>query len=162
MRPAEDDAISSQPTSQETTETTRLVLELIHVGYGIRSTIAHAPLLADGPRNISPQAVRAAINLYLAGELSMSEIAASVGRSNAWASRAIDELIACGLAQRFQDPDDRRVFRVRLVPDAMIAVEQAYKWRGDAIGRALAGLNPSARASVRRFLARAVAELAAE
>ena len=162
MRLAEDELTPSQPTSQETTETTRLVLELIHIGYGIRSTIAHAPLPADGSRAASPQAVRAAINLYLSGELSMSEIAASVGRSNAWASRAIDELIELGLAQRFQDLDDRRVFRVRLVPEAITAVEQAYNWRGDAIGRALSGLNPSMRAGVRRFLARAIAELSAE
>jgi DNA-binding MarR family transcriptional regulator len=162
MRLAEEELSPSQPTSQEATETTRLVLELIHTGYGIRSTIAHAPLLAEGSRSPSPQAVRAAINLYLSGELSMSEIAASVGRSNAWASRAIDELIDLGLAQRFQDPDDRRVFRVRLVPEAVSRVEQAYNWRGDAIARALAGLNPSARAAVRRFLGRAIAELSAE
>jgi DNA-binding MarR family transcriptional regulator len=146
---------------EETVETTRLVLELIHVGYGVQSTIAHAPLLAEGRPPLSQQAVRAAINLYLGGELSMGEVAASASKSNAWASRVIDELIEAGVVERIPDTDDRRVIRVRLVPEAVQAVEQAYNWRGDAITRALSGLDADDRRAVRVFLARAIAELTA-
>jgi DNA-binding MarR family transcriptional regulator len=134
---------------EETVETTRLVLELIHVGYGVQSTIAHAPLLAEGRPPLSQQAVRAAINLYLGGELSMGEVAASASKSNAWASRVIDELIEAGVVERIPDTE------------AVQAVEQAYNWRGDAITRALSGLDADDRRAVRVFLARAIAELTA-
>jgi len=162
MKTAERERLAFQTAHPEAVEITRLVLELIHIGHGIRSTIAHAPLLADGANGLSQQAVRAAITIYLAGEPTMGEIASSVGRSNAWASRAVDELIAAGIAERLPDASDRRVTRVRLAPAAVDAVEQAYRWRGDAIARALSELDATSRAAVRSFLARAVAELSAE
>jgi DNA-binding MarR family transcriptional regulator len=162
MSVADEEANAFGTLDRETAETTRLVLELIHVGYGVQSTIAHAPLLAAGRPPLSQQAVRAAINLYLGGELSMGEVAASASKSNAWASRVIDELIEAGIVERVPDADDRRVIRVRLVPEAIRPVEEAYNWRGDAIGRALAGLDETDRRIVREFLARAIAELTGE
>lgn len=140
---------------------TRLVLELIHVGYGVESTIAHAPLTPAGTP-LSQQAVRAAINLYLGGELSMSEVAASAKRSNAWASRVVEELTGAGVVERIPDVGDRRVIRVRLADRAVSMVEEAYNWRGDAIARALATLDDDARAAVREFLSRAIVELSGE
>jgi DNA-binding MarR family transcriptional regulator len=159
MNAAPQDTATSQALDPETREITRLMLELIHVGYGVESTIAHAPLApADGPP-LSQQAVRAAINLYLGGQLSMSEVAASAGRSNAWASRVVEELIAAGIVERIPDAEDRRIVRVRLADKAVTAVEQAYNWRGDALTRALSGLDENGRRAVREFLARAISEL---
>ncbi len=135
------------------------MLELVHAGYSLRGITDHSPLLAEGRPRLSQPAVTAAINLYLAGEQTMGEIAASVGRSNAWASRVVDELIDAGLVERLADSEDRRVIHVRLVPDAVRKVEQAYNIRGEWVARALAGLDPAGRAAVRTFLARAIAEL---
>jgi len=162
MKSASQEGGTSQRLDPEVSETTRLVLELIHVGYGVRSTIAHAPLLAEGHPALSQQAVRAAISIYLGDELSMSEVAATAGRSNAWASRVIDELIDAGIVERIPDADDHRVIRVRLAPTAVIAVEQAYNWRGSAITRALSGLNAEGRRAVREFMAQAIKELTSE
>lgn len=159
MKAVRQERTSSQSLDPETIEMTRLVLELIHVGYGVESTIAHAPLQRPGGAPLSQQAVRAAINLYLGGQLSMSEVAASAGRSNAWASRVIDELIAAEIVERLPDSDDRRVIRVRLADKAVSAVELAYNWRGDAVTRALSGLNADERKAVRTFLTRAISEL---
>jgi DNA-binding MarR family transcriptional regulator len=162
MKSASDERGPSQRLDPEVAETTRLVLELIHVGYGVRSTIAHAPLLAEGHPPLSQQAVRAAISLYLGGELSMSEVASTASKSNAWASRVITELIEAGIVERLPDADDRRVIRVRLVPAAVDAVEQAYNWRGAAITRALSDLDAEGRRAVREFMATAIRELTAE
>jgi DNA-binding MarR family transcriptional regulator len=144
-----------------------LVLELIHVGYGERPATAGpateaAAHYAKGAPRVSKQGVRAAIHLYVAGALTMGELAAKAGMSAGWASKVVDELVAAGYVERHPDPTDRRIIHVRLAPDAIGAIEQAYSWRGDAVERALSGLDPAGRQAVHHFLARLMAELSAQ
>lgn len=108
---------------------------------------------------LSRGAIRASIHLYLRGAATMGELAAALGMSNAWASRVVDELVRSGLAGRSPDPLDRRIVHVALTPAATDFVASAYRWRGEAIERALSGLDADGRAAVRRFLARAIEEL---
>lgn len=115
----------------------------------------HVP---DGPP-FSRGAIRASIHLYLRGGASMGELAAALGMSNGWASRVVEELVRAGLVARTPDPVDRRIVHVALTPAAMDFVASAYRWRGEAVERALAGLDVDGRAAVRQFLARVIEEL---
>ena len=149
-------------------ETSRLILELIHAGYTKASptltTRGEPPAHGEGLQGVrlSRQGLRAAIELYQRGELTMGELASNLGVSRGWASRVVEELESVRLAERATDPHDRRVVRVRLASSASEVVGRAYRWRGEAIERALAGLDETERRAVRLFLSRVIDELAAD
>ncbi len=142
-------------------EASRLVLELIHAAYPSREPSATTSLPAhsmDGPP-LSRGAIRASIQLFGRSGMTVSELAASLRMSVGWASRVVDELVRAGLAERTTDPMDRRVVHVALTRLAADFVGSAYRWRGEAIDRALEGLDAEGRSAVLRFRARAVEEL---
>ncbi len=151
------------PLSSDTFDTSRLLLELIHVAYTTRDSDAGvAPRGRPGAaRTPSTHAVRAAIHVYQHGERTIGELASGLGISYGWASRVVSELAAEGLVSRRMDPDDRRVVRVSLTPGADQMVENDYRWRGDAVERALATLDQDGRRAVRTFLRRVTHELGA-
>ena len=155
---------SVKSTAASDSPVATLVLELIHIGYRERSAAAGSDAGAhfvEGAPRVSKQGVRAAIHLYVAGGLTMGELAAKAGMSAGWASKVVDELVAAGYVERQPDATDRRIIHVRLAQDAVRSVEQAYSWRGDAVERALSGLDPAGREAVRDFLTRLIAELSA-
>jgi DNA-binding MarR family transcriptional regulator len=155
----------SGPFAADTFETSQLLLELIHVAYATRGADSTAavespagPVAGEPP---STHAIRAAIHVYQHGERTIGELAAGLGISYGWASRVVSGLEASGLVARRPDPDDRRVVRVSLTPPAIEMVEDAYRWRGDAVERALASLDEDGRRAVISFLRRVTHELAA-
>jgi DNA-binding MarR family transcriptional regulator len=162
--PVDSRPASGHHLSDEALETSKLVLELVHVAYATRTADRPPAPSADGHgadgRGPSPHAIRAAIHLHQHGTRTIGELADGLGVSVGWASRIVHELETAGLAARDADPADRRIARVRLTPEAVRLVEGAYRWRGDAIERALAVLDEPGRAAVRAFLRNAVDELA--
>ena len=153
--------------SDDALETSKLVVEFLHVvqssGGAAASVHAESGLGHGHPKQqISPHAIRASIHLYQHGERTIGELATGLGISLGWASRVVSELEQSGLADRIVDPNDRRVTRVSLAAPAVKIVEQAYRWRGDAIERALAGLDDDGRAAVQHFLRKAIEEFGAE
>jgi DNA-binding MarR family transcriptional regulator len=157
------DSTARPSAADEVLETSGLVLELIHAGHAAAGSVHLAPGSEqghglDGPR-VSRPAIRASIELYQRGQLTMGDLASALGMSAGWATRVVDELVSAGFAERITDPHDRRVVHVRLAAAARDIAEGAYRWRSEAIGRALAGLDPAERRAVRLFLARAIEEL---
>lgn len=157
------------PLSADAFEISRLLLELIHVTYATRGADA-GPVGTGGPgaphaagesgRGApSTHAIRAAIHVYQHGERTIGELAAGLAISYGWASRVVSELEASGMVVRHADPDDRRVVRVSLTPESITVVENAYRWRGDAVERALASLDADERQAVTTFLRRVTSEL---
>lgn len=146
--------------SEDALETSKLVIELLHT---VQSGPASGGSGHDGVAStaVSPHAVRASIHLYQHGQRTIGELASGLGISLGWASRVVSELETTGLAVRETDPQDRRVTRVKLSPAAMAMVEDTYRWRGDAIERALGGLDAEGRAAVQEFLRRTIAEFQA-
>jgi DNA-binding MarR family transcriptional regulator len=145
-------------------DTSKLLLELIHVAYATRGADAATRSSpgaagADVRPAASPHAIRAAIHVYQHGERTIGQLAEGLGISYGWASRVVSELEESGMVRRSVDPLDRRVVRVSLTPEAMAMVEGAYRWRGDAVARALATLDDHGRRAVRTFLRRAIDEL---
>jgi DNA-binding MarR family transcriptional regulator len=157
--------------SDETLETSRLLVEFLHAAYATRRQdeirAAMAPSDAsdtsdthDGGRHdrvpaaVSGHAVRAAIHVYQHGERTVGQIASGLGISYGWASRVVEELETVGYVIRERGDTDRRVVRVRLNPDALDEVERAYHWRGRTVEEAMKGLSETERKAVRLFLRR--------
>lgn len=165
--------------SDEALETSKLLVEFLHVTYATR----HQPTEAGGDEGgplgaqaqasaaapaqgsaeeaaarppMSAHAVRAAIHVYQHGERTVGQLASGLGISYGWASRVVDELEAAHYIVREHDPSDRRVVRVRLDDAALEQVERAYAWRGEAVERALEPLSESEREAVRLFLRRVI------
>lgn len=150
------------------------VLQLGHMGRGgaphaggvtapIPGALEAAASARSGPGGpLTSHVIRAAIHVYDNGPQTISQLAAGMGVSQGWASRVVDEMERAGYLERQRDPEDRRVVRVSLVPAAVGRVERAYRWRGDAVEKALQGLSPDERAAVERFLRRFVEAAQAE
>lgn len=153
--------VKPAPLSDDALETSKLIVELLHVlqASGGASAAVHAEQGLDAARKpVSAHAIRASIHLYQHGERTISELASGLGISMGWASRVVTELEESGLVARLVDANDRRVTRISLTPSAGKMVEQAYRWRGDAIERAFDGLDAKGRATVQQFLRNAVME----
>ena len=152
------------PSPAEVLETGRLMLELLHAGYaaeGSEQAGGDAAAAHGSGVRVSRGAIRASIELYQRGDLTMGELAAVLGVSNGWASRVVEELVAARVCERTTDPSDRRVVHVRLTTRSRKTVESSYRWRLDIVARALDGLSPDEREAVRTFLARAADALVA-
>ncbi len=152
------------PLSPEAFEISRLLLELLHAAGGDRGGLrtAHgaAGVETPPPTPLTPHAVRAGVHLYEHGRLTIGQLAANLDVSYGWASRVVSELVNAGMAVRSPDPTDRRVVYVAMAPEARARVEASYRWRSEAIERALGALDPAERALVIDFLRRTVRELA--
>jgi DNA-binding MarR family transcriptional regulator len=157
--------------SDESLETSKLLVEFLHATYATRrqdagvaggdgagpnSKPAHPgdALATDHP--MSAHAVRAAIHIYQHGVRTVGQLSSGLGISYGWASRVVDELEAAHFIVREPDPSDRRVVRVRLDEVALDRVERAYAWRGEAVSQALQPLTEAERTAVRTFLRRVI------
>lgn len=146
--------------SEHAIETGKLIVELLNSGYATRRSGA-AARPGSAHAHVSPHAIRAAIQLYQHGELTVGELGRGLGISRGWASRVVEELEAAGYVERERRLDDRRVVKVRLRPASIAEVEHAYRWRGDAVEAALAPFDDAERAVIQHFLRRVVDELRA-
>jgi DNA-binding MarR family transcriptional regulator len=162
-------AISRPGLSDETLETSRLLVEFLHAAYAARhesmagSQAEPEPIAAEPemppPEPISEHAVRAAIHVYQHGDRTVGQIASGLGISYGWASRVVEELERAHYASRTRDLEDRRVVHVRLDPGAERLVERAYHWHGEAVQAALAPLTAAEREAVHGFLGRLTEQL---
>ncbi len=101
---------------------------------------------------LSPGALRATIRLAAGGPAMVGDIATSLGVSASWASRAVDELVRAGLADRVRSEVDRRVVDVRLTARATQWIDEVVATHGAIVARALSSLDADERAAVCRFL----------
>jgi DNA-binding MarR family transcriptional regulator len=150
------------PALDSAVETSRLLLELLHVAYANRG--AGAGATREGPgghggSSTSTHAMRAAIHVHQHGTRTIGELAAGLGISYGWASRIVAELEASGMVRRSDDPHDRRVVNVSLTDEATQTLADVYRWRRDAVARALGPLDAAGRDAVTVFLRRITDEL---
>jgi DNA-binding MarR family transcriptional regulator len=148
----------------EVRSTARLLVDVVHAAArpghgGLEGGPVHGRAGDAAP--LSPQAIRAAVHVHEHGRVTVGGLATGIGVSVGWASRIVEDLEARGYVVRDRDPGDRRVVWVRLSEEAIADVEGAYRWRDDAVARALAGMPADERAAVRRFLGALTVELSA-
>ena len=158
MSNAEPEALGR--LSEHAIETGKLIVELLNSGHATRRSDA-AALPGSAHAHVSPHAIRAAIQLYQHGEMTIGELGLGLGISRGWASRVIEELEVAGYVERERRLDDRRVVKVRLRPASIAEVERAYRWRGDAVEAALEPFDDAERTVIQRFLRRVVDEMRA-
>ena len=158
MSNAEPEALGR--LSEHAIETGKLIVELLNSGHATRRSDA-AALPGSARAHVSPHAIRAAIQLYQHGEMTVGELGRGLGISRGWASRVIEELEVAGYVERERRLDDRRVVKVRLRPASIAEVERAYRWRGDAVEAALQPFDDAERTVIQRFLRRVVDEMRA-
>ena len=159
-------SLAADGRPDEVRATARLLVDVVHsvAAPPAGAEAAHGSVHGSAGARIrlSPQAVRAAVSIYEHERLTIGGLAGAIGVSVGWASRIVEELEECRYVERERDPEDRRVVWVQLSPEAIADVEGSYRWRDDAVRRALAGLSAAERVGVRRFLASLVDVLATE
>ena len=156
MSNAESDAPGR--LSDPAIETGKLIVELLNSGHATRRS-GVSTRSGSAEAHMSRHAIRAAIQLYQQGELTIGQLGSGLGISPGWASRVVDELEQAGYVDRERMVDDRRVVKIRLRPSSIADVERAYRWQGEAVDAALAPFDDAERAVIRRFLRRVVDEL---
>jgi DNA-binding MarR family transcriptional regulator len=150
--------------SPEIMEVSRLVVALVHAVTVTRQALERVEREGGEERagtlvSISANAARAAMYIYQFDTRTIGQLAAGLRVSYGWASRLVAELEQARVATRERDEEDRRIVRVRLVPEATAMVARAYQRRGRAIEDALAPLSQNERAAVRAFLGRLIENL---
>jgi DNA-binding MarR family transcriptional regulator len=82
------------------------------------------------------------------GSLTLGAVAAALGVHPSNATRMCDRLVAAGLVDRQDDPDDRRQLRLTLTADGAELVASVMSHRRAAVRRALTQMPPSERAEL--------------
>lgn len=72
------------------------------------------------------------------GSLTLGAVAAALGVHPSNATRMVDRLVAAGLVDRQDDPDDRRQLRLTLTDEGSDLIESVMAHRRAAVRRALA------------------------
>ncbi|MBI4318036.1 MAG: MarR family transcriptional regulator [Chloroflexi bacterium] len=91
------------------------------------------------------------------GEVTMNELAAEMRLHSTTMTRMVDSLIEKGLAERKQDPEDRRVVRVSLSERGQETVEALQDCKRRFFAAAFAGLSDDERGAILKALRRLAA-----
>jgi DNA-binding MarR family transcriptional regulator len=82
----------------------------------------------------------------------LADLGASEGLNPTLLSRVTSELVAAGLLERSNDPDDRRAAWVKISPAGRRLAERMRSERTDAVNAAMRGLNAEKRRRLERAL----------
>lgn len=103
----------------------------------------HAYIVAMKDSGLSSSQLNTLMRLHYHGSCPVSAIGDEIGVTTSAASQIADRLAGMGLIERVDDPDDRRVRRVRLTPQGRSLVARGLEARM-AWTRALADELPAA------------------
>jgi DNA-binding MarR family transcriptional regulator len=106
-----------------------------------------------GDEELSVAQFTALMLLEFEGERSVGELSALLGRSLSATSRLLDGLVRRELADRREDPNDRRTKRAAIAPRGHALLEQVQRRRADAQLALMAALTPEEQAVVMRGMA---------
>jgi DNA-binding MarR family transcriptional regulator len=109
--------------------------------------VAAASVLEVEERASLPQ-LRVLTLMEARGSLTLGAVAAALGVHPSNATRMCDRLVAAGLVDRQDDPDDRRQLRLTLTPDGAGLVASVMRHRRAAVRRALTQMPPGERAEL--------------
>jgi DNA-binding MarR family transcriptional regulator len=109
--------------------------------------VAAASVLEVEERASLPQ-LRVLTLMEARGSLTLGAVAAALGVHPSNATRMCDRLVASGLVDRQDDPDDRRQLRLTLTADGAELVARVMSHRRAAVRRALTQMPPSERAEL--------------
>lgn len=101
---------------------------------------------------VTPPQFHALLCLKDAGDLSMGELCEEMYLACSTMTDLISRLERRGLVERYRDPGDRRVTRVRLRPEGMAVIDHVIQARQQYLAGVLEHLSPEEKDSVRSSL----------
>jgi DNA-binding MarR family transcriptional regulator len=123
----------------------------IFVGY-VMQTYGRDVVQIAAENDISFTQLKALHALFNATELSVKELGDSLGLSVAAMSRAADGLVQRGLFDRTEDPEDRRIKRLRLTDEGNELVRRMREGRMAGFEEFVDSLSPKERAALAKTL----------
>ena len=81
--------------------------------------------------------------LQTVGELSLSELSKQMAATNSTVTGIIDRMVAAGLVAREQSSEDRRVWRIRLLPEGRALAKKVDVAPWEILKAAVAALEPA-------------------
>jgi DNA-binding MarR family transcriptional regulator len=120
-----------------------------------------AQSLAEVDDVVTPPQLRVLVMVASRGPLNLAAVARGLGVHPSNATRACDRLVASGLLDRREDPDDRRNLLLRLTPEGRRLVDGVMDRRRHAIADVLGRMPPLQRTALIPVLV-AFAEAAGE
>lgn len=125
---------------------------LAQVMMRVRRSVRLALRQAGAQEGLSQNEIEVLLLLYVGRWDTARDISRARGLPRSLVSKSVDRLLKRGYIETRQDPQDRRVARLRLLPPAQAAVERLNQAKGVFFSRLCQGITPEEAAAFRSLV----------
>lgn len=125
---------------------------LAQVMMRVRRSVRLALRQAGAQEGLSQNEIEVLLLLYVGRWDTARNISRARGLPRSLVSKSVDQLLKRGYIETRQDPQDRRVARLRLLPPAQAAVERLNQAKGVFFSRLCQGITPEEAAAFRSLV----------
>ena len=125
---------------------------LAQVMMRVRRSVRMALRQAGAQEGLSQNEIEVLLLLYVGRWDTARDISRARGLPRSLVSKSVDQLLKRGYIETRQDPQDRRVARLRLLPPAQAAVERLNQAKGVFFSRLCQGITPEEAAAFRSLV----------
>ena len=125
---------------------------LAQVMMRVRRSVRLARRQAGAQEGLSQNEIEVLLLLYVGRWDTARDISRARGLPRSLVSKSVDQLLKRGYIETRQDPQDRRVARLRLLPPAQAAVERLNQAKGVFFSRLCQGITPEEAAAFRSLV----------
>ncbi|HJB98425.1 MAG TPA: MarR family transcriptional regulator [Candidatus Acutalibacter pullicola] len=125
---------------------------LAQVMMRVRRSVRLALRQAGAQEGLSQNEIEVLLLLYVGRWDTARDISRARGLPRSLVSKSVDQLLKRGYIETRQDPQDRRVARLRLLPPAQAAVERLNQAKGVFFSRLCQGITPEEAAAFRSLV----------
>lgn len=125
---------------------------LAQVMMRVRRSVRLALRQAGAQEGLSQNEIEVLLLLYVGRWDTARDISRPRGLPRSLVSKSVDQLLKRGYIETRQDPQDRRVARLRLLPPAQAAVERLNQAKGVFFSRLCQGITPEEAAAFRSLV----------
>lgn len=125
---------------------------LAQVMMRVRRSVRLALRQAGAQEGLSQNEIEVLLLLHVGRWDTARDISRASGLPRSLVSKSVDQLLKRGYIETRQDPQDRRVARLRLLPPAQAAVERLNQAKGVFFSRLCQGITPEEAAAFRSLV----------
>lgn len=125
---------------------------LAQVMMRVRRSVRLALRQAGAQEGLSQNEIEVLLLLYVGRWDTARDISRARGLPRSLVSKSVDQLLKRGYIETRQDPQDRRVARLRLLPPAQAAVERLNQAKGVFFSQLCQGITPEEAAAFRSLV----------
>ena len=125
---------------------------LAQVMMRVRRSVRLALRQAGAQEGLSQNEIEVLLLLHVGRWGTARDISRARGLPRSLVSKSVDQLLKRGYIETRQDPQDRRVARLRLLPPAQAAVERLNQAKGVFFSRLCQGITPEEAAAFRSLV----------